>query len=104
MKEQFPFGGKKGTKADPSCFTDPNESMLIVETFFPERKLQRPDEAFKDRFIRQWNTVVLDVNGHFLVGVPCKEEDGVKKIVLFNTMEGNCLCHSTTALAYDLLE
>jgi len=102
MSEQFPFGGKKGIKANPECF-GPKESMIIVESFLMERKLWRPEEALNDPFIRNWNAVVLDVNGHFLVGVPGRE-NGKKQIILLNTMENNCLIYYTSALAYDLLE
>jgi len=103
IEEQFPFGGKKGVKTDPTCFPGPGDSMIIIESFLPERKLETPEVAFRNPEIRKWTSAVLDVNGHFLVGVPCKE-NGKKQIVLFNTMGMNCLVYYTSALLYDLLE
>jgi len=104
QQEQFPFGGKKGLKADPASFPDPGlDSIILIESFIPKQKLQTPETALCDPGIRQWSSAVLDVNGHFLVGVPCLE-NGKKQIALFNTIDTDCLKYHTSALLYDLLE
>jgi hypothetical protein len=102
MKEQFPFGGKKGQKSDQSSF-GPNDSMMIVEKFTPERKLLRPEDAITDPNIRKFRAAVIDVNGHFVTCVPYHDSDG-KKVIIFNTMQSSVLQQSTTALAFDLID
>jgi len=88
-------------KASPSAY-GPNDSMMIVETFTPERCLLRPEEAIKRTDVRQWQAAVIDLNGHFAVAAPCYR-NGCKQVILFNSMDSNALNTCTIGLAYDLI-
>jgi len=99
-EDEEQFGGK-GPKGIPKSY-GPNDSMMIVEVFYPKRKLLRPLEAKQTLEATKWKAAVLDLNGHFAIAAPYYS-DGKTHVVVFNSTEGNYLHAITVGLAYDLL-
>lgn len=94
LREEQRFGGVVESDVDRRVRYDEGDSVCIVESFYPDRRLQTMQE-----FLEAWSPserpptsssiFVLDINGHFLTAVAAHVEDalGVAKptIILFNT-------------------
>lgn len=78
LKEMMPFGGsRRGDKSDAVVFDSAaGETMFVVEVFTPVRELLTPAKwlALPPQAEHQLQplqqVVVLDLNGHFAVGLP----------------------------------
>mmetsp|Transcript_109261 Transcript_109261/g.189584 ORF Transcript_109261/g.189584 Transcript_109261/m.189584 type:complete len:358 (+) Transcript_109261:62-1135(+) len=92
--EEQRFGGVVESDVDCRVRYDEGDSVCIVESFYPDRRLQTMQE-----FVEAWSPserpptsssiFVLDINGHFVTAVAAHVEDALgmarPTIILFNT-------------------
>lgn len=88
------------------------DSMFLVESFVPERRLQRPED-----FLLTWTedekppevpgVFILDLNGHFVtcLAVHLQTEDGAVKpsLIVINTTGSRYLDNVTCSFTFDLV-
>lgn len=113
--EEKPFGGENKGEKD-TVELEAGSSRFIVERFCPTRILQRPEDWLKEENKRcqQFegrpcppNIFMLDLNGHFAVGVGLLLETGTSSpplptFIMFNTTSGNYLSEGSPTVAFDL--
>lgn len=111
LVEEKPFGGEtQGDKVTVPL--DEGGSRFIVERFSPTRALQRPEEWIREEKKRESggkcppNIFMLDLNGHYAVGVGLLLEteaaNPTPTFVMFNTTDGNYLSNGSPTVAFDL--
>eukprot|EP00750_Incisomonas_marina_P003283 INCI13046.2.p1 GENE.INCI13046.2~~INCI13046.2.p1 ORF type:complete len:694 (-),score=118.11 INCI13046.2:1829-3910(-) len=107
---QFMFTASQRASGRSSAGSDvsADDVLFLVESFCPERMLLTPEEFVQLQLagaIAPPRIFVLDLNGHFCIGVPANGRDGCRKLVLFNTTDTNYLAGVsllTAAMAFDL--
>lgn len=109
LEEMREFGGRPGDKGSGHVFDrEAGDSAFVVETFWPKRKLQRPEE-----FVAEWEStgakgedrgqglvLVVDLNGHFATCFMLMDggEDGGHVLTVLNTTDTSYL-HGSGGLA-----
>eukprot|EP01125_Pyxidicula_operculata_P013669 TRINITY_DN453_c0_g1_i2.p2 TRINITY_DN453_c0_g1~~TRINITY_DN453_c0_g1_i2.p2 ORF type:complete len:315 (-),score=39.17 TRINITY_DN453_c0_g1_i2:140-1084(-) len=112
LVEEKRFGGKVVCiKGNDKSEYGPDDSTVIVESFYPQRQLYKPEEYIsheRDETIaptnyKSWKVAMMDLNGHFCIAVPTFI-DGKRGLLLLNTMDSNGLHSFTVGLGYDLVQ
>lgn len=87
----FSWRCRPGDKGDVAIYGE-NDSQFIVEVFRPERKLLTIEEflSTSNSNAGQPQVFVLDLNGHFVAALTL-EVDGVKSLVVLQTMQGRMM-------------
>jgi len=98
LLEEKPFGGKPSEKKDERKYSE-DESVFILECFYPKRELLTPEGYTKKEGVMKSNRVfVLDTKGHFAIAAGARL-DGKDVLIVFNTTAGNLISSGAAMLS-----